>query len=158
MNLYILIRAIFSSIILCFTLASTSYSEIVIPSKEITPFDVIKIQLTALQNNNEPYKDAGIEQSWNFAHPRNKEMTGPLPRFKKMLYDENYVILINHISHQINLIEQKENIYVFAVSILSKENKNYVYIWIVQKVRYGSLKDCWLTTSVFFPKYDGESI
>ena len=108
MNLYMLIRAIFSSIILCFTLASTSYSEIAIPSKEITPFDVIKIQLTALQNNNEPYKDAGIKQSWNFAHPRNKEMTGPLPRFKKMLYDENYVILINHIYHQINLIEQKK--------------------------------------------------
>ena len=63
MNLYILIRAIFSSIILCFTLASTSYSEIVIPSKEITPFDVIKIQLTALQNNNEPDKD------WNYPPP-----------------------------------------------------------------------------------------
>ena len=76
---------------------TTSYSEIVFPSKEITPFDVIKIQLAALQNNNKPYQNAGIEQTWNFAHPRNKKMTGPFPRFKEMLYDKNYVILINHL-------------------------------------------------------------
>ena len=43
-------------------------------------------------------------------------------------------------------------------TILSKENQNYVYIWVVQKVQHGLLKDCWLTTSVSFPKYDGDSI
>ena len=158
MNLYIFIRAFLLSIILYSVLATTSYSEIVTPNKEITPFDVIKIQLAALQNNNQPYQDAGIKQTWNLAHPRNKKMTGPFPRFKKMLYDENYVILINHLSHEIKLVEQKENMYVFAVSILSNESKNYVYIWVVQKVQHGALKDCWLTTSVSFPEYDGDSI
>ena len=158
MNLYIFIRAFLLSIILYSVLTTTSYSEIVTPSKEITPFDVIKIQLAALQNNNQPYKDAGIEQTWNFAHPRNKKMTGPFPKFREMLYDENYVILINHLSHEIKLVEQKENMYVFAVSILSNESKNYVYIWVVQKVQHGALKDCWLTTSVSFPEYDGDSI
>ena len=158
MNLCIFIRIFFLSIIFYSALATTSYSEIVIPSKEITPFEVIKIQLAALQNNNEPYQDAGIEQTWNFAHPRNKKITGPFPRFREMLYDENYVILINHLSHQIKLVEQKINMHVFAVSILSNESKNYIYIWIVQRVQHGVLKDCWLTTSVSFPEYDGDSI
>ena len=158
MNLYIFIRAFLLSIILHSAFAKTSYSEIVIPSKKITPFEVIKIQLVALQNNNEPYQDAGIEQTWNFAHPRNKKITGPFPRFREMLYDENYVILINHLSHQIKLVEQKINMHVFAVSILSNESKNYIYIWIVQRVQHGVLKDCWLTTSVSFPEYDGDSI
>ena len=85
MNLYRFIRAFFLLIILYFVLLTTSYSEIVFPNKEITPFDVIKIQLAALQNNNKPYQNAGIEQTWNFAHPRNKKMTGPFPRFKEML-------------------------------------------------------------------------
>ena len=158
MNLYRFIRAFFLSIILYFVLLTTSYSEIVFPNKEITSYDVIKIQLAALQNNNKPYKDAGIEQTWNFAHPRNKKMTGPFPRFKEMLYDKNYIILINHLSHQIKIVEQKENMHIFAVSIISNDSKNYVYIWIVQRAQHGVLKDCWLTTSVSFPEYDGDSI
>ena len=28
------------------------------------------------------FKDSGIEQTWNFAHPNNKKVTGPLPNFK----------------------------------------------------------------------------
>ena len=35
-------------------------------------------------NNDEKFKDSGIEQTWNFAHPENKN-TGPLPNFKMMI-------------------------------------------------------------------------
>ena len=28
------------------------------------------------------FKDSGIEQTWNFAHPDNKKNKGPLPNFK----------------------------------------------------------------------------
>ena len=45
--------------------------------------------------------DNGIEQTWLFAHPQNKIITGPLDRFKLMLYDVHYKILLNHKSHQI---------------------------------------------------------
>ena len=33
------------------------------------------IQLNSLQRNNIPFKDAGIEQVWKFAHPDNKKIT-----------------------------------------------------------------------------------
>ena len=36
---------------------------------------VLVIQLNSLQNNDYPYRDAGIEQTWEFAHPNNKIMT-----------------------------------------------------------------------------------
>ena len=152
------IKILFITIILSISGISTGVSEILVPNKEITAKEIIKIQLNALMNNDEPFKDAGIEQVWNLAHPRNQSMTGPYPIFKQMLYDENYSILINHTSHKIKLIKEKENINVFAVTILSKENQNYIYIWVVQKVQHGLLKGCWLTTSVSFPKYDGDSI
>ena len=35
--------------------------------------------------NDENFKDSGIEQTWNFAHPENKKNTGPLPNFKMMI-------------------------------------------------------------------------
>ena len=52
------------------------------------PYDVVKIQLEALKNNND--NDAGIKQTWLFAHPDNKKMTGPYERFRIMIYDVHY--------------------------------------------------------------------
>ena len=47
------------------------------PNISLKPIDVISIQLNSLQRNNIPFKDAGIEQVWEFAHPNNKRVTGP---------------------------------------------------------------------------------
>ena len=78
-----------------------SSAELLKPNNELKPFDVVKIQLSALKNNNKPYKNAGIEQTWEFAHPSNKRFTGPLSRFIQLLNDEGYNILLNHMEHKI---------------------------------------------------------
>ena len=52
--------------------ANVSYSELLKPQANLLPEEVISIQLAALQNNNHPHKKAGIEQTWEFAHPSNK--------------------------------------------------------------------------------------
>ena len=44
--------------------ANISYSELLKPQADLRPEEVISIQLAALQNNNNPYKNAGIEQTW----------------------------------------------------------------------------------------------
>ena len=49
------------------------YAELAKPNKKLEPFDVVKIQLEALKNNNED--DNGIKQTWLFAHPDNKKVT-----------------------------------------------------------------------------------
>ena len=43
---------------------------------KIKPDEVIKIQLKGLMQNDIPYKDSGIEQTWEFAHPNNQKFTG----------------------------------------------------------------------------------
>ena len=63
----------------------TSKAEILKPSSLITPKEVSSIQLIALQNNNSPYKNAGIQQTWEFAHPSNRQYTGPLEKFILMM-------------------------------------------------------------------------
>ena len=63
---------------------STLNAELIKPSNKFEPYDVVKIQLKALKNNNE--KDQGIMQTWLFAHPDNKKVTGPYERFRIMIY------------------------------------------------------------------------
>ena len=72
-----------------------TYAELLKPNSEYKPSEIVKIQLLALKNNDKPYKNAGIEQTWEFAHPSNKKFTGPLSRFKELLNDKNYNILLN---------------------------------------------------------------
>ena len=67
------------------------------------------IQLNSLKNNNTPYKDAGIEQTWEFAHPINKASTGPLERFKQMIYSDSYKILINHENNKTIILRNSNN-------------------------------------------------
>ena len=74
-------------------LISSAKADIIKPAENLSAYDVIKIQLDALKNNDD--KDNGIKQTWLFAHPENKKMTGPYPRFRIMLYDVHYLSLIH---------------------------------------------------------------
>ena len=64
-------------------LSKSVYGEMIKPDPSIGPKEVILIQLKALQKNNSPFDDAGIEQTWEFAHPNNRMYTGPLDNFNK---------------------------------------------------------------------------
>jgi hypothetical protein len=129
------------------------------PNISLKPFEVISIQLNSLQRNNIPFKDAGIEQVWEFAHPNNKSVTGPLEKFKKMIYGKNYKMLIEHENSEIEILSEDKNRSVYKVYVLSSDKKKYYYIWQVEKVTTdGELKNCWMTTNVSPPKFLGEVI
>ena len=68
-------------IILFFLISLNVNAEMIKPNPSISAKDVILIQLKALQTNNLPFEDAGIEQTWEFAHPNNRKFTGPLNNF-----------------------------------------------------------------------------
>ncbi len=148
------------SLIIIFLLNSISLkAEIQIPKNSILPVEVIKIQLTGLMNNDKKFKDSGIEQTWNFAHPSNKKYTGPLPHFKMMIKGKSYQMLINHLSHTITEIERSDKWAQFEVIILDKEKIYHKFNWQVEKyTEEGPLKDCWLTTMVSSPIPLGSSI
>ena len=60
-------------IILLFSISITK-AELLKPNSDIKPSKVVEIQLSGLQKNDLNYKDSGIEQAWNFAHPSNKKI------------------------------------------------------------------------------------
>ena len=146
----------FIIIAIFFSLASNANAELIKPSQKFDPYEVIKIQLEALKNNNK--KDEGIRQTWLFAHPDNKKVTGPYDRFKSMIYGQQYKHLINHSSHKIKLITNSPNTYAFRIEILSFDKKLYFYECHVQKGSDDNCKNCWFTTAVSQPIDQGNTI
>ena len=152
-------RILFKQVFFFFIFINTSNADLIKPNSNLKPLDVLMIQLNSLKNNNNPYKDAGIEQTWEFAHPINKASTGPLERFKQMIYSDSYKILISHQNNKTIILKESFNKSVYKVYVLSKDKKKYYYIWQIEKVFLeGNLKNCWMTTSVSNPKYLGEVI
>ena len=152
-------KILFKFIFFFLLFTNISNADLIKPNANLKPFEVLMIQLNSLKNNNSPYKDAGIEQTWEFAHPINKASTGPLERFKEMLYSASYKILISHENNKTVILKESVNKLVYKVYVLSEDKKKYYYIWQIEKVKLeGKLKNCWMTTVVSDPIYLGETI
>ena len=150
---------IFKFLLIFFSSSTILNADLIEPRSDINPDQVIKIQLKGLQVNDLSYKDSGIEQTWNFAHPDNKKVTGPLPNFKKMIKGKSYEMMINHISHTIKQLGKGDKWAQFEVIILDKDKIYHKFNWQVEKyTEEGPLKDCWLTTMVSSPISLGSSI
>ena len=144
-------------ILLILILLNTSvYAELTEPNKRLEPYDVVKIQLEALKNNNKD--DNGIKQTWLFAHPDNKKITGPYERFRIMIYGQQYKFLLNHSSHKINLITNSPNKFIYRIEILSDKKQLLFYEWHVQKGSEEKCKNCWFTSAVSIPVDQGNTI
>ena len=143
----------FISTITFIILFSTSLlAELQKPSPEINPEDVVKVQLSSLMNNNEPYLNAGIEQTWEFAHPSNRAFTGPIQRFTQMMNAPSYSVMLDHKKHDIIEVKLDKNIAYFFIELTSTDGKIFGFKWTLEKVKEeGGFKDCWMTTAVSTP-------
>ena len=132
------------------------YGELINPNEKLKPYDVIKIQLEALKKNN--IEDEGIKQTWLFAHPNNKKVTGPYERFRIMIYGQQYQHLINHNSHKIKLLMNNSNKFIYKIEILDKNKQLFFYEWHVEKGSEKECKNCWFTSAVSRPVDQGNTI
>ena len=151
---YLTILSVFLTFL--FFSAPARAAEMVYPNPDIAPAEVIAIQLNGLQYNDSPEIDAGIRQTWAFAHPRNRAMTGPLNRFANMLKGPGYDMLLYHASHQIVPANSGDGWRQFDVFMESGNGKLLQFAWIVEKVTEGQYKDCWMTVAVSAPRPAGQ--
>ena len=141
-----------SLIIISLLFNFTVFANLIQPNPNIKPYEVIKIQLEALKENNSPYKDAGISQTWEFAHPQNRQYTGPLSNFTLMMKSDSYSLMINHIDHNILFVSKEDNTANYFVELIDKTGDKFGFTWSVKKVlNEGKFKDCWMTTGVSQP-------
>ena len=152
-------QIIYKTLLIYFLSLTISQADLIKPSSNIEPYQVVEIQLKSLQINNSPTIDNGIEQTWEFAHPNNQKNTGPLDRFKTMIKGKSYVMLLNHLDHKVVEIKSDDLTALFEVTVLDKDKVYYKFKWAVEKyIKDGPLKDCWLTTMVSSPMPLGSSI
>ena len=130
---------------------------LITPDPSLTPKQVIEIQLRSLAQNDRPSPDAGIEQTWIFAHPNNKRVTGPLERFTLMIKSPNFETMINHLNHKIEPVVQTNDKALFSVIIQTASGQKRAFQWEVQKVKEGEHSGSWMTTSVSPPLRAGDS-
>ena len=147
-----MIMRIISTIILIILLPISVFAELQKPTPDIKPVDVVKIQLSSLMNNNQPYLNAGIEQTWEFAHPSNRAFTGPIQRFTQMMFAPSYAVMLDHKKHEILEVKLEKNIAYFFIELTSIDGKMFGFKWTLEKVKEeGGFKDCWMTTAVSTP-------
>ena len=116
------------------------------PEPELKPNDVVKLQLLAMQQNDD--SDFGIEVTFRFASPSNKIQTGPLKRFIRLVRNPSYRPLLNHINATFLELNIEED---FAVQdvIITTSNRERIGYRFRLSIQKGPLyPGCWMTDSV----------
>ena len=146
-------------ILISLLLTNFAKADLIKPNSGIEPIQVVKIQLRGLKNNDQLYKDGGIEQTWEFAHPKNRKFTGPLTKFKSMIKGDDFSMLLNHKEHKVKEVFLSDDVATFEVIVLNSDKEYFKFKWQVEKFKKeGPLKNCWLTTAVSSPISLGSSI
>lgn len=128
------------------------------PDPALSPSEVVSIQLEALKNNDVPRLDAGIKQTYALAHPDNKRLTGPLPKFTQMIKGPLYKVMLNHRAHSIEQVAQSDDRAVFGVTVIGAGGEIYKFQWIVQRIEAGEDAGAWATIAVSPPQTADDSI
>ena len=131
--------------------------ELLTPDPNLPPERVVEIQLQSLQKNDVPDPDTGITQTWAFAHPDNKRVTGPLERFARMIKSPDYRNMLDHQEHIIKPVVQTDDYALFAVTIITADDQKMSFKWEVKKVKTGELAGSWMTIAVSPPLRGGDS-
>ncbi len=118
------------------------------PDRKYGPEQVVKIQLEALADNDDPVENAGIKTAYNFASPANRRATGPLDRFIEMVEKPRYAPMINHVQARTDPLEQTGNRAEQRVTLTGPNGRTVTYQFGLSVCNEGPLDGCWLTDSV----------
>ncbi len=118
------------------------------PDPSLSPQDVVSIQVEALGNNDTPYKDRGLEVTFNFASPANKLMTGPLERFKVMVRNPTYGPMIDHRSATFEKLVVEGNSARIDVILTSKDGVYLGYRFFLSRQHGNRYEGSWMTDAV----------
>ena len=122
-----------------------------IPHPDLTPGQVVSIQLAALRANDDPYPDAGIATAFGFASPANRQMTGPVARFASMLKSSLYRPMLGHTSAQFGPVQVDKEVARTQVVMFGGDGRVVAYDFTLSR---DPATHCWLTDSVMLAPVD----
>jgi hypothetical protein len=117
------------------------------PSPDMSPDEVIRVQLEALKYNDNQ-TDAGIETAFQFTSPSNKAYIGPISRFKQLVRNPAFSILLNHQEARYEPVMVQGDVARQRVSIVGNNGRFFIYTFILSRQRGNQYRDCWMTDGV----------
>ena len=127
------------------------------PNPEISPEQVVQFQVNALQHNDDPQADSGIERAFRFASPSNKTAIGPLEKFARIVKSDAYSPMLNNVSSSIVGSETKGDRARVAVKISAATGRQVTYVFILSRQTEGEFSNCWMTDAVLPVDEDKDS-
>ncbi len=118
------------------------------PSPDITPDQVVKIQLEGLQNNDLTDDNLGIRICFNFASPGNKIITGPIEKFIQLIKTPAYRTLIGFERAEFSMVSVKGRTAQQAVRIIHTNGESAIFAFVLSKQDEEPYRDCWMTDAV----------
>lgn len=122
--------------------------EALVPMPSLGPQEVVDIQLKAMKNNDQPYENHGIEVAFRFASPSNKENTGPLSKFVKLVQNDAYQSLLNFKQYGLDDVDIKGNKAIQKVTLIDANDRPAVYYFKLSQQQQEPFVDCWMTDGV----------
>ncbi len=128
------------------------------PTPDLSPADVVRVQVEALGHNDIPHENAGIEIAFRFASPANKITTGPLERFIQLVRNPVYRPMLNHREAEYGAIQIEEDRAVQLVILTAQGGERAAYFFSLSKQRGGRYDACWMTDAVIRFEIEDERI
>jgi hypothetical protein len=118
------------------------------PNPNLSPADVVRIQLSALQHNDDPTPDAGIATAFQFAAPANRAITGPIDRFIKLVKNPLYAPMLNFIRADVEEGEMGTEEATLRVTVLAQWGEWVRYVFSLERQIEYPYSGCWMTAGV----------
>lgn len=116
------------------------------PSSELTPEQVVETQLRALQHNGEANR--GILIAFRFASPENRDRTGPVERFARMLRNPLYSPMLGSAGFAIEGVQRRDGLAQVVATVTQDEGERTTYIFVLSRQEEGQHKGSWMTDAV----------
>lgn len=123
-----------------------------VPSPDLTPEQVVQIQLNALRHNDS--RNRGIEVAFRFASPNNKLQTGPLARFTRMLQQGPYNLMLAYDNAAYDPVEIQEDYARQRVTLIGS-GLVVAYEFYLSRQTEGGCIGCWMTDAVVAKRPSG---
>ena len=134
------------------TCSSTNANNDILIEQKGSEGVLIEIMESYRNFSSDPNK--AVEIIWNNAHKDNKEVTGPIQRFRSMLISDPYNSIIDLTDYSYEVIQEDDKMVHYEVKILNNKNEYFVVTWVFTYDECELSEGlCWQTIGVSAPKY-----
>ncbi|GGK56265.1 DUF4864 domain-containing protein [Haloarcula sebkhae] len=116
------------------------------PNCKRPPGLVVHIQVLALRNN-DPATNEGINTTWQFASPSNRDLTGPYANFVRTI-QSRFEPLLNATGVRYGPLDRDGDTASQSVTVVNGTGATTSYQWTVKKQTEAPYEGCWMTAGV----------